>query len=91
MVIQDRYIRATQLIGFQELVEDAGGDALALLLNARIEAEALSEPDRLISYNAFGNMLEIASVNLSRPSIGLEWTLRYAAAFSQSRTLGAAR
>jgi AraC-like DNA-binding protein len=76
MVIHDRYIRATQLIGFQELVEEFGGDALALLADAQIEAKALSEPDSLISYNAFGNLLEIASHQLLRPSLALEWTLR---------------
>jgi AraC-like DNA-binding protein len=75
MVIHDRYIRATQLIGFQELVDAAGGDALTLLADAKIEAKALSEPDSLISYRAFGNLIEIASKELSRPSLGLEWTL----------------
>jgi AraC-like DNA-binding protein len=76
MIVFDRYIRATQLIGFQELVEMSGGDAGMLLSEARIDPKALSEPDSLISYNAFGNLLEIASHKLLRPSLALEWTLR---------------
>jgi AraC-like DNA-binding protein len=81
MIVHDRYIRATQLIGFQELVEQAGGDALSLLADAQIKAKALSEPDSLISYRAFGNLIEIASQELSRPSFGLEWTLATPAHF----------
>ncbi len=81
MIIRDRYIRATQLIGFQELVEQAGGDTQTLLADAQIEAKALSEPDSLISYRAFGNLIELASQELSRPSLGLEWTLATPAHF----------
>jgi AraC-like DNA-binding protein len=81
MIIHDRYIRATALIGFQDLVEGAGGNTLTLLADAQIKAKALSEPDRLISYRAFGNLLEIASQQLSRPSLGLEWTLATPAHF----------
>lgn len=83
MIVHDRYIRATQLIGFQELVEEFGGNALTLLADAQIEAKALAEPDSLISFNAYCNLLEIASHQLSRPSLGLEWTLRTPAHFPQ--------
>lgn len=57
-------------------MDAAGGDALVLLSDAGINAKALSEPESLISYRAFGNLLEIASEELSRPAIGLDWTLR---------------
>jgi AraC-like DNA-binding protein len=76
MIIRDCYIRATQLIGFQELVDESRGDALALLADAQINPKALSNVDGLISYRAFGNLLEITSQELGRPSLGLEWTLR---------------
>lgn len=75
MIIDDRYIRATQLIGFQELVEEHGGDAQELLMRAGIGLTALSNIDGLISFNAYGRLLEIASHELSRPSLGLDWTL----------------
>jgi AraC-like DNA-binding protein len=76
MVVRDRYIRATTLVGFQELVDDAGGDAAALLRAASISETLLTQPDGLMSYNKLGNLLEIASQELSRPSLGLEWSLR---------------
>ncbi len=47
-----------------------------LISEAGISAKALSNVDGLISYNALGNLLEIASHKLSQLSLGLEWTLR---------------
>ncbi len=72
MSVNDCYIRATALIGFQDLVEQMGGDAFALLSDAGIDAKALANQDLVISYNAYGNLLEIASQELQRPSFGLE-------------------
>ncbi len=76
MAIADRYIRATTLIGFRELVENAGGNAVKLLLAANLDPKLLDEPDGLMSYNKLGNLLEIASRDLARPSLGLEWSQR---------------
>ncbi len=82
------YIRATALIGFQELVEASGGDHLALLAKAGIDAKALIEPDSLISYLKLGNLYEIAAQELGRPSFGLEFTLRAPPHFPPSRPDG---
>lgn len=75
MIVTDSYIRATSLIGFQELVEKAGGNAESLLREADISPALLSKPDALMSYNKFGNLLEIGARELNRPSLGLEWAL----------------
>lgn len=72
----DAYIRATTLMGFQDLVEDAGGDAAALLEAAGLHKGLLTKPDGLMSYPKLANLLEIASRELSRPSLALEWVLR---------------
>ena len=77
----DSYIRATQLIGFVDLVDASGGDALELLGRAGIDPAALSDVDRLISFPRVVTLLEIAASSLDRPSIGLEWTLRSPAHF----------
>lgn len=69
------YIRACALMGFHELVEPLGGDGEALVLEAGIDPNALTDVDGLISFDKFANLLEIAAQRLSRPCLGLEYTL----------------
>jgi AraC-like DNA-binding protein len=72
MSITDCYIRATALIGFDNLVDGHGGDAVALLADAGIDPKALANPDSVISYAAHANLMEISAVQLGRPSFGLD-------------------
>lgn len=82
MIIDDGYIRATALIGFQELVDEAGTDtSLAMLRDAGISDTAFADVDSLISYRKMGFLMEIAAQRLARPTLGLEWTLRTPAHF----------
>jgi AraC-like DNA-binding protein len=76
-------IRATSLIGFAELVEDGGADPAALLRAAKIDPLALNDVDRMISYRALAELLEITARQLNRPSLGLEWSLRMPDHFPQ--------
>jgi AraC-like DNA-binding protein len=76
MHISDRYIRATVLIGFRELVESMGGNIENLLAEAGIEQRVLADPDLLMSYLALGRLYELAARQLDQPSIGLEFSLR---------------
>jgi AraC-like DNA-binding protein len=75
MIAGDSYIRASVLIGFVELVENAGGDPFALLDEAKIPRSALNDFDQLISFRSLALLHEMAAQQLNRPSFGLEWTL----------------
>jgi AraC-like DNA-binding protein len=75
VLVGDSYIRASALIGFTDLVEQAGGDGLALLDEAGLDRGALSDLDRLISFRKLSLLMELASVRLDRPNFGLEWAL----------------
>lgn len=75
MTNQNCYVRATELIGFEELVDGAGISAAELLIKAGIDPRALKNPDGPISGRGFNMLLEIAAEELNRPSFGLEWTL----------------
>jgi AraC-like DNA-binding protein len=76
MTAKSTYIRSTSLIGFRELVEDAGADPRALLHSANIDPAALDDVDCMISYGALTAMAEAVAAQLKRPSLGLEWSLR---------------
>jgi AraC-like DNA-binding protein len=71
----DTYIRATALIGIQELVEQAGGDMHALMADAGIDPKALTNLDSVVSYTKLANLFEMAAQRLDRPSFGLECTI----------------
>jgi AraC-like DNA-binding protein len=73
VIVGDSYIRAMALIGFTSLVDDAGGDGLALLDEAGLERSALRDPDTLISFRRLAVLLELAAVRLNRPNFALEW------------------
>ena len=75
MTMRDRYVRATELIGFEQLVEHGDKQASELLIKAGIEPSMLRDPEALIPFRAFALLHEIAAEDLRRPSFGLEWTL----------------
>ncbi len=72
----DRYIRATVLIGLQDLLNSSGADAATLLTEVGIDPKSLIEQDRLIPYFKLGAMLELAAKRYNRPSLGLDWVMR---------------
>jgi AraC-like DNA-binding protein len=74
MIPRDPYIRASELIGFVEFVDQAGGDPLALIDEAKIPRSALTNVDQLISNNSVARLFEIAADRLNKPSFGLEWS-----------------
>lgn len=67
------YIRAAALGGFVELVSAAGGDADSLIERAKIPERALRDPDMVISWTAFGDLMELAAEELGKPALVLEW------------------
>lgn len=69
------YVRATELIGFEQLVECGEINAVSLLREAGIDPVALKRPDSLISARGFNLLHEVCAARLSRPNFGLEWTL----------------
>jgi hypothetical protein len=69
------YIRGVVMVGFAELVTSAGGDPIALVEKAGFSKDVLSEPDGLISWGRLGVLMELAAVELDKPSFGLDWAL----------------
>ncbi|MFV3383247.1 AraC family transcriptional regulator ligand-binding domain-containing protein [Pseudomonas sp. NY15354] len=56
------FVRAAALTGYQPLAQSLGLDVPALLARFELPLAALHEPDRLISYPAFINLLEESAV-----------------------------
>lgn len=85
---RDPYIRAAVLCGFAELISRSGGDPADLVERAGIPPAALFDPDMLISWRALGVVMELASTELEKPSLGLEWALAVPAPFLNVGPLG---
>jgi AraC-like DNA-binding protein len=81
VIVEGSYIRSTSLIGFSDIVETFGGDALSLLDEAGIPRSTLTDVDGLMSYRRFALLLEISAHRLNQPSFGLEWSLSSPAHF----------
>lgn len=64
-------VRVAGLLGFRRLVEEAGGDAEALLSAAGIDRRLLDSPDNRIPYAAMIRLLEDSAVRLGCPDFGL--------------------
>lgn len=64
-------IRSAVLRGLPELVNDLGGDALALMARFGYCEADLQTPDNLMSYRNFMNMLNSAALEVRCPHIGL--------------------
>lgn len=85
---REPYIRAAVLCGFAELISASGGDPVDLVERAGIPPAALFDPDMLISWRALGVVMELASTELEKPSLGLEWALAVPAPFLNVGPLG---
>ena len=78
------FIRASILSGFAELAQARGVDPAAMLARAGIDPAALTAPDMLVSFRAYGALLEMTAEEAGRPSLGLEWALDAPAHFPSS-------
>lgn len=85
---RDRYIRAAVLGGYPELVRKVGGDYAAMMARAGIDVAALVDPEMLISWRSFGDLLERSSLELERSSLGLDWAEAVPAPFSNYGPMG---
>lgn len=59
--------------GFTELVSEAGGNAAALASRVGIPEGALCDPDKILSWTAVGDLMELAAQELQKPALCLEW------------------
>lgn len=66
------FIRGSVLIGFSELVRARGGEPEQYLERAGLSRDAVTKPDSLISWAAFGRLLEISASELNGCAFGLE-------------------
>ncbi|WP_448211305.1 AraC family transcriptional regulator ligand-binding domain-containing protein [Colwellia sp. MEBiC06753] len=64
------YLRAGALAGYIELVEELGGDPIALLNAANIIPAQLNNPDNMILYSHFGDLLELTADHFDLPTFG---------------------
>lgn len=63
--------RAATLRGFRELVDELGGDGVALLRRFGISPDAVNSDDAVVSSESMGWALEIAATELRCPDLGL--------------------
>ena len=73
MLRDGTYIRATHLIGLDEIATQSGFEATEFVEYVGIPVEALSNPDMFISFQAMALLIEIAAQKTGRPNLGLEW------------------
>lgn len=78
------FIRANILSGFAELVQARGADPVAMLERAGIDPALLAAPDTLVSFRAYGALLEMTAEKTGRACLGLEWALDTPAHFPNS-------
>jgi AraC-like DNA-binding protein len=69
-------IRARALTGFTSLVEEHGGDPMALLATVGIPASALEEPDSTIPLDRLARLHDLAARTLKLPDFGLRLSTR---------------
>ncbi|MEV6071184.1 AraC family transcriptional regulator [Nocardia sp. NPDC052001] len=62
---------AAMLRGYRELVEELGGDGVALLRRFGIAPEALDSDDAVVTAESVGWALEVAAIELGCPDLGL--------------------
>ena len=68
--------RSAALAGYAELVRELGGEPEKLLRAVGIDARALEDPDRLVSYVAFIDLLELTAARTECPEFGLRLSQR---------------
>lgn len=66
-----QFVRAAALTGYQPLAQSLGLDVPSLLERFELPLAALHDPDRLISYSAFINLLEESALLGHCPDFGL--------------------
>ena len=73
MLRDGTYIRATHLIGLDEIATQSGFEAIQFIKEVGIPVEALSNPDMFISFQALVLLIETVAQRTNRPNLGLEW------------------
>ncbi len=66
------YIRAAGLSGFEDLVRSYGGDPIDILSRVGILPSMISDPDSLIDYDRYLNLLELAALICKEECFGLK-------------------
>ena len=69
-------IRGTSLLGYQELVQELGGDPRVVLAEARIPPAAVGSHDKFIDYRRVIHALEGAAAATGAPDFGRQLALR---------------
>jgi len=69
------FSRASSLALFNEYCQQAGLDSAAILKAARLPADTLANPESLIPYSRFLNLLEICAEKSGNPLFALEYGL----------------
>lgn len=67
------YIRSSSLIGLKALAGDDELIVQSLLRAARLSPKALDDPDGVIPFMNYSRLMEVAAIELDRPSIGWDW------------------
>jgi AraC-like DNA-binding protein len=82
MIPAHYYIRATNLLGIEEVLARHGCSIQPLLLEAGIAEDALTRLESLVSYRGFVTLLETAAARHNIPNLGLELVSQNTPAFS---------
>lgn len=69
--VLDSVVRVEALRLYSEAVEELGGNPTALLEQAHIDPDALTQPDAVISYRSMIQLLERSATELNCPDFGL--------------------
>ena len=69
-------VRAGALLGFVDMVTDAGGEPLPLFQQANIHPSQLHDPDNLIPYDHFARLLELTAQTLDDPTFAYKMGLQ---------------
>ncbi len=69
------FMRASIMSGFYEFAQALGADPAQMLARAGIDPAAPGAPDTLVSFRAYGALLETMAEETGRADAGLEWAL----------------
>lgn len=64
-------VRGSNLFGFDQVVQDLGGDYRTLFAEVGLSTELLAKPDDLFAFTDFNRLLNLAAQELQCPSIGI--------------------
>lgn len=71
MLVDMPVIRSAGIRGFREVVEELGGDPVAIARRAQLDVTALDADDVLVEDVAMARVLEVAAAELGCPDLGL--------------------